>query len=109
MGTFDTAAAARETRSIGTDLAMLQAAIDAGQPAPALTGGILDAAQRLLVIFGQEPLGGDSDQARTLPEAVRDLHREFTEADDDGASSNDIVQLLDDWFTTNGFAAVLYR
>ena len=34
MGNFDTDAAARETRSIATDLAMLQAAIDAGQPAP---------------------------------------------------------------------------
>jgi hypothetical protein len=49
----DFEAAARDARSIETNLAMLQAAITAGQPAPALAGGILAAAERLLVIFGQ--------------------------------------------------------
>lgn len=34
--------------SIRTDLAMIDAAIGAGQPAPALAGGIMDAAGRLL-------------------------------------------------------------
>jgi len=48
-------AAARDARSIGTDLAMLQAAIDARQPAPALAGGILDAARRIIAAFGGQP------------------------------------------------------
>ena len=43
------------------------------------------------------------------PEAVHELYRDFLEADDDGASSNDITQILDDWFTGHGFATVLYR
>lgn len=42
-------------------------------------------------------------------EAVLDLYAQFLEADRDGASSNDIAQLLDDWFTGNGFPTVLYR
>jgi hypothetical protein len=42
-------------------------------------------------------------------EAVLDLYAQFLEADRDGASSNDITQLLDDWFTGNGFPTVLYR
>jgi hypothetical protein len=42
-------------------------------------------------------------------EAVLDLYAQFLEADRDGASSNDIVQILDDWFTANGFPTVLYR
>ena len=42
-------------------------------------------------------------------EAVLDLYAQLLEADRDGASSNDIVQILDDWFTANGFPTVLYR
>ena len=42
-------------------------------------------------------------------EAVAALYAEFREADDDGASSNDITQMLDDWFTRNGWPTVLYR
>lgn len=43
------------------------------------------------------------------PDKVHDLYRDFLEADEDGASSNDITQMLDDWFTANGFPTVLYR
>lgn len=42
-------------------------------------------------------------------EAVLDLYAQFLEAAREGASSNDIAQLLDDWFTGNGFPTVLYR
>ncbi|RKR92686.1 hypothetical protein BDK92_7164 [Micromonospora pisi] len=38
-----------------------------------------------------------------------DLYREFLEADDDGASSNDIAQMLDDFLTKRGYPTVLYR
>lgn len=41
-------------------------------------------------------------------EAVRDLYQQFKEINDDQGSSNDIVQMLDDWFTENGFDTVLY-
>ena len=42
------------------------------------------------------------------PDAVRDLYQQFIEVDDDG-SSNDVCQMLDDWFTDNGWPTVLYR
>lgn len=42
-------------------------------------------------------------------EAVLDLYARFLEEHQGGASSNDIVQLLDDWFTENGFPTVIYR
>ena len=42
-------------------------------------------------------------------EAVLDLYAQFLEADRDVASSNDIAQLLDDWFVEQGFPTVLYR
>lgn len=42
-------------------------------------------------------------------EAVLDLYARFLEADSDDASSNDITQLLDDWFVEQGFPTVLYR
>jgi hypothetical protein len=42
-------------------------------------------------------------------EAVLDLYGQILEADRDGASSNDIAQLLDDWFTDQGFPTVLHR
>jgi hypothetical protein len=42
-------------------------------------------------------------------EAVLDLYGQFLEAARDGVSSNDIAQLLDDWFTANGFPTVIYR
>lgn len=47
--------------------------------------------------------------ADVTTEAVMDLYGQFLEADRDGASSNDIAQLLDEWFTGNGFPTVLYR
>lgn len=41
-------------------------------------------------------------------EAVQDLYAQFKEINDDGGSSNDVAQMLDDWFTSNGFDTVLY-
>jgi hypothetical protein len=41
-------------------------------------------------------------------EPVAGLHAEFAEAHADGASSNDIVQLLDDWLVKHGQPTVLY-
>jgi hypothetical protein len=41
-------------------------------------------------------------------EAVLDLYGQFREQHEAGASSNDVVQLLDDWFTANGFPTVIY-
>ena len=41
-------------------------------------------------------------------EAVQDLYQQFQEIIEDGGSSNDVVQMLDDWFTENGFDTVLY-
>lgn len=42
-------------------------------------------------------------------EAVLDLYAQFLEADRDGSSSNDVVQVLDDWFVAQGFPTVIYR
>jgi hypothetical protein len=47
--------------------------------------------------------------ADVTTEAVLDLYARFLEADRDGASSNDMAQILDDWFTADGFPTVLYR
>lgn len=41
-------------------------------------------------------------------EAVLDLYAQFREEHEGGASSNDVVQILDDWFTGNGFPTVIY-
>jgi hypothetical protein len=46
--TMDKTQALAEITGIQTGLAMIKAAVEAGQPAPALAGGVLDAAQRLL-------------------------------------------------------------
>ncbi|MEV4212555.1 hypothetical protein [Micromonospora sp. NPDC049662] len=43
------------------------------------------------------------------PDAVRQLYADVRDADDDQASSNDIAQLLDDWFRAHGYPTVLYR
>lgn len=51
--------------------------------------------------------GGDLP-SDVITEAVMDLYSQFKEAVRDDASSNDIVQLMDDWFTSNGFPTVLY-
>ena len=42
-------------------------------------------------------------------EAVLDLYAQFLEADRDGTSSNDVTQILDDWFRDQGFPTVIYR
>lgn len=45
------------------------------------------------------------------PEAraiLAELHAEFAEADAEGASSNDIVQMLDDFLSRHDFPSVLY-
>lgn len=47
--------------------------------------------------------------ADVTTEAVLDLCAQFLEADQGGASSNDIAQILDDWFVDQGFPTVLYR
>lgn len=47
--------------------------------------------------------------ADVTTESVLDLYARFLEADRDDASSNDVAQLLDDWFTENGFPTVIYR
>lgn len=39
---------------------------------------------------------------------LAELHAEFTEADQEGASSNDIAQMLDDFLTRHGFPSVLF-
>ena len=43
------------------------------------------------------------------PDAVRQLHDDFLEMDTSGSSSNDVVQMLDDWFTGHGYPTVIYR
>jgi len=40
---------------------------------------------------------------------LRDLRERFRSEHDDGASSNDIVQMLDDFLTEHGLDTVLYR
>jgi hypothetical protein len=47
--------------------------------------------------------------ADVTTEAVLDLYARVLEEAEGGASSNDIVQLLDDWFVENGFPTVIYR
>lgn len=47
--------------------------------------------------------------ADVTTEAVLDLYAQFLEAGTDGSSSNDIVQILDDWFVAQGFPTVIYR
>lgn len=42
-------------------------------------------------------------------DAVRELYADYLDMDESGASSNDVVQMLDDWFTKNGFPTVIYR
>lgn len=46
--------------------------------------------------------------ADVTTEAVLDLYAQFKEESRGGASSNDIVQLLDDWFCEQGFPTVIY-
>jgi hypothetical protein len=41
-------------------------------------------------------------------DAITELRAEFAEAHADGASSNDIAQLLDDWLVKHGRPTVLY-
>jgi hypothetical protein len=50
-----------------------------------------------------------ADLPDASPDAVRSLYAELLEADDSGASSNDWTQIVDDWFTTQGFPTILYR
>lgn len=53
----------------------------------------------------------DADPVRvpaTGAELLAELRAEFAEADADGASSNDIAQLLDDFITARGLLTVLY-
>lgn len=43
------------------------------------------------------------------PDDVRTLYGAFLEADEDGASSNDVAQLVDDGFVARGYPSVLHR
>jgi hypothetical protein len=49
-----------------------------------------------------------ADLPNSGDDVLLDLHAEFREAHADGASSNDIVQLLDDFLTQRGQPTVLY-
>lgn len=52
----------------------------------------------------------DTQDAPTIPAAqVRELYRQFEEIENGGGSSNDTAQMLDDWFTANGWPTVMYR
>ena len=51
-------------------------------------------------------LNGGDDDSDTDP--LRALHAEFAEAMRDGASSNDIVQLLDDFLVKHGLPTILF-
>ena len=42
-------------------------------------------------------------------EAVRELYDDLAEAHEDGCSSNDVAQIVDDWFVRVGFPTILYR
>jgi hypothetical protein len=46
--------------------------------------------------------------ARATAKDIAELRAEFAEAHADSASSNDIVQLLDDWLVKHGQPTVLY-
>jgi hypothetical protein len=41
-------------------------------------------------------------------DAIRTFHAEVAEAYRDGASSNDLVQMLDDWFVAQCLPTVIY-
>ncbi len=42
-------------------------------------------------------------------DAVRALYADLFQEHQDGASSNDWVQTVDDWFTANGYPTIFYR
>lgn len=43
------------------------------------------------------------------PNPLDELHRQFAEEDNNGASSSDITQMLDDFLTERGYPTVIYR
>jgi hypothetical protein len=43
------------------------------------------------------------------PNPLDELHRQFVEEDNGGASSSDITQMLDDFLTERGYPTVIYR
>jgi hypothetical protein len=51
----------------------------------------------------------EADLPAVAPEAVCALYRDVLEAETFGASSNDVAQILDDWFVEHGFPTILYR
>lgn len=51
----------------------------------------------------------DTDLPAVEPQAVCELYRDFVESERFGGSSNDVAQMLDDWFVEHGFPTVLYR
>lgn len=49
------------------------------------------------------------DSKPTLRVALANLGDELAEANSDGASSNDLIQMVDDWFASNDLPTFLYR
>ncbi|MEN3308967.1 MAG: hypothetical protein V7603_5169 [Micromonosporaceae bacterium] len=56
-----------------------------------------------------KPAPADAAMPTVEPQAVCQLHRDFLESERFGGSSNDVAQMLDDWFIEQGFPTVLYR
>lgn len=50
----------------------------------------------------------DAAPVSTPTEAIRQLYDEFRQAHDGDASSNDLAQLVDDWFVGQGYPTVLF-
>lgn len=55
-----------------------------------------------------EPAPADAALPAVESHAVCQLYRDFQDAERFG-SSNDVAQILDDWFVEQGFPTVLYR
>jgi hypothetical protein len=62
----------------------------------------LESARDALGAIHRTPVGQDP------VDPIRALHAEVAEAHRGGASSNDLVQLLDDWFVAQGLPTVIY-
>jgi hypothetical protein len=58
------------------------------------------------IVYADESEYIDNEDDESDP--IAELRAEFAEAHADGASSNDIAQLLDDWLVKHGQPTVLY-
>lgn len=59
--------------------------------------------------YGWHIISGATDDDIDLTDPLQLLHQQLTEHHDSGASSNDLVQLVDDFFTARGYTSILYR